>query len=148
MTKAHALKLYYKNVYNLELEGMSTVSVLKDMFKKKYDMDVEGNSFVSILQNAMGEDEDDGGDNLKLYLPFGSEGSDFATVEEVYAYCTENYNSTTKAFDGLDIYWVGVGDDPLTNWRANENYFSWFQENGSLICYIYPTTIQCLDDSD
>ena len=55
MTKAHALKKYYKKVYNLDLEGMTTVSVLKDMFKKKYNMDVEGNSFISILLNAMGE---------------------------------------------------------------------------------------------
>lgn len=55
MAKAHALKKYYKKVYNLDLEGMTTVSVLKDMFKKKYDMDVEGNSFISVLLNAMGE---------------------------------------------------------------------------------------------
>lgn len=59
MTKAHALKKYYKKVYNLDLEGMTTTQVLKDMFKKKYDMGVEGNSFVSILINAM--DEGDGG---------------------------------------------------------------------------------------
>lgn len=59
MTKEHALKKYYKKVYNLELEGMTTVQVLKDMFKKKYEMDVEGNSFISVLMNAMGED---GGD--------------------------------------------------------------------------------------
>lgn len=55
MTKAHALKIYYKKAYDLELEGMTTVQVLKDMFKKKYEMNVEGNSFVSILMNAMGE---------------------------------------------------------------------------------------------
>ena len=61
MTKAHALKEYYKKVYNLELEGMTTVQVLKDMFKKKYEIDVEGNSFISVLLNAMGEG-DGGGD--------------------------------------------------------------------------------------
>ena len=62
MTKAHALKKYYKKVYNLDLEGMTTVQVLKDMFKKKYEMDVEGNSFISILLNAMGEGGSDDGD--------------------------------------------------------------------------------------
>ncbi len=55
MTKAHALKIYYKEVYDLDLEGMTTVQVLKDIFKKKYEMNVEGNSFVSVLMNAMGE---------------------------------------------------------------------------------------------
>lgn len=59
MTKAHALKEYYKKVYNLELEGMTTVQVLKDIFKKKYEMNVEGNSFVSVLMNAMSEDDSD-----------------------------------------------------------------------------------------
>lgn len=56
MTKAHAIRQYYKKVYDLDLEGMSTVAVLKDMFKKKYNMDVEGSSVVSILQNAMGDE--------------------------------------------------------------------------------------------
>ncbi len=60
MTKAHALKQYYKKVYNLDLSGMTTAQVLKDMFKKKYNMDVEGNSFISVLQSAMvGEESED-----------------------------------------------------------------------------------------
>lgn len=61
MTKAHALKRYYKKVYNIDLEGMTTAQVLKDMFKKKYDMDVEGNSFISVLENAMGNSGGDEG---------------------------------------------------------------------------------------
>lgn len=63
MTKAHALKKYYKKMYDIDLEGMSVTAVLKDMFKKKYEMDVDGNSFTSVLLNAAYYD-DSGNESL------------------------------------------------------------------------------------
>ena len=54
MTKAHALKKFFKKYYDVELEGMSTVVVLRDMFKKVYGLnDVEGNSVIGVLMNVM-----------------------------------------------------------------------------------------------
>lgn len=50
MTKAHALKNYFKEVYNYDLEGMSTVEVLRAFLKERYDFDATGNSVVSIIQ--------------------------------------------------------------------------------------------------
>lgn len=49
MTKAHALKNYFKEAYNYDLEGMSTVEVLRAFLKEKYDFDATGNSVVSLL---------------------------------------------------------------------------------------------------
>ena len=54
MTKAHALKKFFKKYYNVELEGMSTTYVLRDMFKKVYGLEeVEGNSVIGVFMNVM-----------------------------------------------------------------------------------------------
>lgn len=51
-TRAKALRMFSKNVLNLDVVGMSETAVLKDLLKKKYDIDADGNSFVSVLMNA------------------------------------------------------------------------------------------------
>lgn len=62
MTKAHALKNYFKEVYNYDLEGMSTVEVLRAFLKEKYDFDATGNSVVSLVQEMIANELFDGGE--------------------------------------------------------------------------------------
>lgn len=71
MTKAHALKKFFKKYYNVELEGMSTAVVLRDMFDKVYGIEnVEGNSVIGVLMYVMNNnsslnpiDPSEGGDD-------------------------------------------------------------------------------------
>jgi hypothetical protein len=62
MTKAHALKNYFKEAYDYDIEGMSTVEVLRAFLKEKYDFDATGNSVVSLVQEMIANELFDGGE--------------------------------------------------------------------------------------
>lgn len=53
MTKPKALRNYFKAVYDVDLDQMTTVSVLKQFFKQKYDVDVEGSTVSEVLLAAI-----------------------------------------------------------------------------------------------
>ena len=53
MTRANALRKFFKKYYNVDLVGMSETAVVRDMFSKVCNIDSVGNSVVSILMNVM-----------------------------------------------------------------------------------------------
>lgn len=72
-TRAKALRMFSKNVLNLDVVGMSETAVLKDLLKKKYDIDADGNSFVSVLMSAANSD---GSSNIVLVKTLPEIGSE------------------------------------------------------------------------
>lgn len=49
MTKAKALRNYFKKFYNVDTNGMSAVEVYRDFVKKYYDFDSEASGFTSAF---------------------------------------------------------------------------------------------------
>lgn len=56
MTKPKALRNYFKKMYDVDLDAMSSVGVLKQFFKEKYDFDAEGSTVSEVLTSVLDSD--------------------------------------------------------------------------------------------
>ena len=56
MTKPKALRNYFKKMYGVDLDAMSSVGVLKQFFKEKYDFDAEGSTVSEVLTSVLDSD--------------------------------------------------------------------------------------------
>ena len=66
MTKAKALREYFKKFYNVDVSGMSEVGALRNFFKQKYDYDSTGSTVSSVLSDVVNSDiEPSSGTNVE-----------------------------------------------------------------------------------
>lgn len=53
MTRAKALKDYFKKFYDIDAEGMTAVDVTQDFLKKKYDYDSGAATYTGVIQEMV-----------------------------------------------------------------------------------------------
>ena len=100
MTKPKALRNYFKKMYGVDIDAMSSVGVLKQFFKEKYDFDAEGSTVSEVLTSVLDSDIE----------PSAGGSSDFSTANVTINGFPEG--STVPVFGAFAVDLQG--DEPMS----------------------------------
>lgn len=109
MTKPKTLRNYFKKMYGVDLDAMSSVGVLKQFFKEKYDFDAEGSTVSEVLTSVLDSDIE----------PSGGGGGDFSIANVTFINNTDTIRTLSIAL--ASPAHDGVPDTSHWNTTASRN---------------------------
>ena len=118
MTKAKALRNYFKEFYDIDTKGMSAVEVYRDFVKKQYDFNSKASGFTSAVNEMIANDLTPGGSG-------GGDGSDLVEVVDVLPPVSEA--DPKKFYIRRNMTTVVAGDTYLcfNAGNAREENYNW-----------------------
>lgn len=84
MTKAKAIRNFFKKFFNADVTGMSEVGALIDMFKKVYDIDAKGSTVSEVLTDVTDNNDE---------LPGGGGGGGETKTAQVTFHNSSEYGT-------------------------------------------------------